>query len=252
MDIEEQIVQEYIQALRRQKFDASLLDPVIKQRYHNLLPTLEKLDGNYYELFDMHLGIKVVYSQRLYQHLGFSSPQEIDAAVHPDDISRILQLGTASIHYLIQQPVAERLDYKMIMDYRIRKGNGWIRLTEQHTPVELDPMGNIWLVLSCIMRSAAQDINAPLRARIMHTGNGSTLLLSEPAILKQSPLSSREIEILDLIAEGLSSKAIAGKLFLSTHTVNTHRQNILTKLGAHNIAEALMLHSKCIQNDSDL
>lgn len=38
------------------------------------------------------------------------------------------------------------------------------------------------------------------------------------------------------IAEGLSSKEIAGKLFLSPRTVDTHRTNIMRKLDVHKVA----------------
>ena len=47
-------------------------------------------------------------------------------------------------------------------------------------------------------------------------------------------ISEREVEIIKLIAEGFINKEIADKLFLSTHTVNTHRKNILAKLGVSN------------------
>jgi DNA-binding NarL/FixJ family response regulator len=49
-------------------------------------------------------------------------------------------------------------------------------------------------------------------------------------------LSGREVEIIQLIAEGLTNKQIADKLFLSTHTVMTHRKNIMNKLGINNTA----------------
>jgi len=49
-------------------------------------------------------------------------------------------------------------------------------------------------------------------------------------------LSLRELEIIELIAKGLTNKQIADKLFLSTHTVNTHRKNIMKKLGIKNTA----------------
>jgi DNA-binding NarL/FixJ family response regulator len=49
-------------------------------------------------------------------------------------------------------------------------------------------------------------------------------------------ISDREEEIIKLIAEGFSNKEIADKLFLSTHTVNTHRKNIMSKLGVNNTA----------------
>jgi DNA-binding NarL/FixJ family response regulator len=44
-------------------------------------------------------------------------------------------------------------------------------------------------------------------------------------------LSSRETEIIHLIAEGRTNKEIAEKLFLSIHTIKTHRKNIIKKLG---------------------
>ncbi|MDG1332301.1 MAG: response regulator transcription factor [Crocinitomicaceae bacterium] len=43
-------------------------------------------------------------------------------------------------------------------------------------------------------------------------------------------LSEREIEIIGLVAEGLTSKEIAQRLFISEHTVKTHRKNIFRKL----------------------
>lgn len=49
-------------------------------------------------------------------------------------------------------------------------------------------------------------------------------------------LSQREIEVIRLISDGSTNKAIADLLFLSTHTVNTHRKNIMNKLGIKNTA----------------
>jgi len=49
-------------------------------------------------------------------------------------------------------------------------------------------------------------------------------------------ISEREMEIITLIAEGYSNKEVADKLFLSTHTVTTHRKNIMNKLGVNNTA----------------
>jgi DNA-binding NarL/FixJ family response regulator len=49
-------------------------------------------------------------------------------------------------------------------------------------------------------------------------------------------LSNRELEVIHLIAEGKTNKIIADELFLSTHTVMTHRKNIMAKLGVKNTA----------------
>jgi DNA-binding NarL/FixJ family response regulator len=46
-----------------------------------------------------------------------------------------------------------------------------------------------------------------------------------------SPLSSREIEVLRLVARGGTNKEVAGELVVSEHTVARHLSNIYTKLG---------------------
>ena len=61
-----------------------------------------------------------------------------------------------------------------------------------------------------------------------------------------SKLSEREVDVLKLIKDGLSSKEIADKLFLSSRTVEVHRSNILKKLNLKNTATLL----KFIHNSS--
>ena len=53
-------------------------------------------------------------------------------------------------------------------------------------------------------------------------------------------LSARETEVLELIAEGMTNTQVAEKLFLSAHTVTTHRKNIMSKLGVNNTAAMVM------------
>jgi DNA-binding NarL/FixJ family response regulator len=50
-------------------------------------------------------------------------------------------------------------------------------------------------------------------------------------------LTSREREILQLIAEGLSAKEIAAHVFLSIKTIETHRRNIMQKLNMRSTAD---------------
>jgi DNA-binding NarL/FixJ family response regulator len=52
-------------------------------------------------------------------------------------------------------------------------------------------------------------------------------------------LTPREIEVLKLLAEGLSNAMIAERLVLSLHTVRNHVQNVISKLGAHSKLEAV-------------
>jgi LuxR family maltose regulon positive regulatory protein len=53
------------------------------------------------------------------------------------------------------------------------------------------------------------------------------------------PLSERELEVLQLVAEGLTNPEIASRLFLSLHTVKTHTHNIYGKLNVRNRTEAV-------------
>ncbi|MDR3470538.1 MAG: LuxR C-terminal-related transcriptional regulator [Devosia sp.] len=52
------------------------------------------------------------------------------------------------------------------------------------------------------------------------------------------PLSARELEVLPLIAEGLSNQEIAARLYLSLHTVKAHARNIYAKLGVSSRTQA--------------
>jgi len=66
----------------------------------------------------------------------------------------------------------------------------------------------------------------------------STLLPASPAQPLIEPLSQRELEVLQLMAEGLTNQEIAAGLFLSQHTVKVHTRNIYGKLGVHNRTQA--------------
>jgi DNA-binding NarL/FixJ family response regulator len=56
-----------------------------------------------------------------------------------------------------------------------------------------------------------------------------------------SPLTAREIQVLKLLADGLSQEAIAKELFISPKTVGTHIQRIIAKLGVHSRTEAVAI-----------
>lgn len=64
----------------------------------------------------------------------------------------------------------------------------------------------------------------------------------EPAT--NDKLTKREHEILQLIAQGLTSREIANKLFLSPSTINTHRANLMQKLDIHDTASLVRFAMK--------
>ena len=67
-----------------------------------------------------------------------------------------------------------------------------------------------------------------------------------------STLTPREEEILILLAEGASVKEIAGKLFISSKTVENHRSKIMRKLELHSTVDLVRFAAKHGLIDTDL
>jgi DNA-binding NarL/FixJ family response regulator len=89
------------------------------------------------------------------------------------------------------------------------------------------------------IESAIQAVHAGL---VAITAGSLTELLRDirpAADALAEPLSDRELEVLNLIAEGQSNKLIAHSLGISEHTVKTHVASILAKLGAGSRTEAV-------------
>jgi two-component system, NarL family, response regulator YdfI len=75
----------------------------------------------------------------------------------------------------------------------------------------------------------------------VHAVDAGLVVLAEPPIAPEmiEPLTDRELELLDLLAEGLSNKLIAHRLSISEHTVKTHVASIFAKLGVSSRTEAV-------------
>lgn len=96
-----------------------------------------------------------------------------------------------------------------------------------------------YLLKDCASEELITAIETVGRNQKYLTQRVSGIILNEfmESYSEESVLSSREIEILQLIAEGKNSKQIAETLFLSSKTVDAHRKNIMDKLDIHTIPE---------------
>lgn len=63
-------------------------------------------------------------------------------------------------------------------------------------------------------------------------------------------VTQREREILLLLCDGFSSKEIGSKLFISPHTVETHKRNLITKCAARNIVHLAVIAERYNLNNS--
>ncbi len=88
-------------------------------------------------------------------------------------------------------------------------------------------------------------VDLDLAAAIKRVAAGETVL--DPAVVRPAPLAgernrltARELEVLQLICEGLSNRDIAARLRVSANTVAVHRANIMNTLGVHKTAELVV------------
>jgi DNA-binding NarL/FixJ family response regulator len=93
-----------------------------------------------------------------------------------------------------------------------------------------------------ILKSA---LDLDLAAAVKRVAAGEIVV--DPAVARSAPrtgarnrLTPRELEVLQLICNGLSNRAIAAKLTLSVNTVAVHRANIMNSLGVHKTAELVV------------
>lgn len=112
-----------------------------------------------------------------------------------------------------------------------------------------------YLLKDCDKTEILEAVNSTIKGEKFICGKIVSYLTAEKEIVPTNSfikslgcdgmsVTDREIDIIRGIAEGLSNKLIADKLKLSTHTVNTHRKNIMAKLGVNNTAGVVMFAVK--------
>ena len=161
-------------------------------------------------------------------------PEQIDfilQGVYPDILAFVsgLQDDEAKKRVLIQY------------NYRFKRKDGqFINLLEHVHILELDSAGRPAIVMGNVIMLQNTDIQ-PVRLTIKQlNGQGvSETVLSKvySALQTEQNISTREMEILRQLALGKSSKEIGRQLFISRHTVDTHRRRLLKKTGSSSVVE---------------
>ncbi|OGS63114.1 MAG: hypothetical protein A2X07_12285 [Flavobacteria bacterium GWF1_32_7] len=168
---------------------------------------------------------------------------DILEAIHPEDIEFVSKAEKLSTDFFYEKVGYEKmLSYKTSYNFRFRLKNGEYALfNHQSLMLSLDDNGGL-----------GKSLN--IHTRIDHLSNFNTYKVSfiglngEPSFMNLNPdeenkelkeFSKREIDIIKLIANGLSNVEIAEKLFISVLTVKKHRTNILAKCDSKNTAQLI-------------
>ena len=127
-----------------------------------------------------------------------------------------------------------------------------IIITNSVSRKELNELNSLGITNIVLKTAGKEEIIEALDASLVgkkHYSNELLDILFEPNERKiygeeTGQLTNSEIEIVRLISEGLTTKEIAVRKFISFHTVITHRKNIFRKLGVTSISELIMYSIK--------
>ena len=185
-------------------------------------------------------------SSSISQVLGYNAEEitHIDFLydiIHVEDHDLVVRATEKGFDFCFKYQYTKPFEYTWNMDYRVRKADGnYIRINRQTTIFKRDRKGNVVLTLG-----VCTDITHIKKSGNMAfylDGPDKTIInFPDKELLKiKNDLTSREIDVLQLIIEGKSSKEIAIRLCISKATVDTHRRNMKKKLGAGSTADLVM------------
>ncbi|PKD16626.1 hypothetical protein APR41_07390 [Salegentibacter salinarum] len=182
--------------------------------------------------------------------------QNLLALALPEEIEKIQRKEQVIRDFFMDYLPSEKVqDYKVLYTYILKDYEDSRRvMLHQATPLSQDSEGQFVHVFS-IHTDISHLTNQSVEEVSFLNINGDTSYLNvctkngrfDPKTDRErnikNNLSERELEITKMLAKGLNADEIAGKLFISSHTVRTHRKNILKKTNSRNTTQ---LVSRCI------
>lgn len=169
--------------------------------------------------------------------------------LHPDDCEAMRSLHLDTMQVWLATPVPERTNLSFNFDYRVFTADGRVVRINQHTVfLKADAAGNPLVDFSVCTDISSYKSDGPVSLHIRKNSSGhhSHNSFDEQHIIYDDlsgpvDLSHRELEIIRLLSEGLNSRQVSQKLYISQHTVRTHRKNILKKTKCNSTVELVNL-----------
>lgn len=185
---------------------------------------------------------KLTYQKGIKDFLGYDESEFTFDLVaqyfHPDDYEVVTRLIKATLMFASENYVAS--DVAFFLTYRIKKKNGdYVKVMRQSTTYDLDESGKIISNLSFLTDISFMNTSKQVEWRFEAPGLEKEKFRKYIVKEYKGFFSERENEIIKHVNQGLSSKEIADKLYLSKHTVDTHRRKILNKSQCKNTIELI-------------
>jgi len=158
--------------------------------------------------------------------------------IYKDELTERHILELRFFQFLKSVPLEDKTSYYASCMVHFRQ-EGATSLPVLHTTryVECSSNGSAWFGLCTY--NPFPGVEGAVRACIINSRTGQAVSPNKYAQIDSLLLSRRQREVLALLAKGIGSKQIADRLCVSVHTVNRHRQDILTALQAPNTAAAV-------------
>lgn len=175
--------------------------------------------------------------------------QHVIDFTHPDDLDFVIEAEEATILKFAEIGFEHKLSLKNSYCFRMRVADGSYHLFH-HQAILLDADDEGRVMSSLNIHTDINHITQINNKIVLITGIGGRTDYCQIDLSKQVSneflpmLSKREMEILKLLTQGLSSQEIADKLFISKFTVQVHRKNLLRKTKTQNSVE---LVKRCIE-----
>lgn len=199
----------------------------------------------YYFIFNLQEANNELMSKEVQTVLGYA-PEEVTvpfflSIIHPDDHPWFLNFENYVVDFFGRIKVGQIPNYKVRYDFRVKKSDGeYIRLLHQMVIIQHNEDGNILRTLGVHTDvSHLKKEGRPVLSLIGLNGEPSFIDINvkEVFLTPSQIISEREREVLSLIIEGKETVEIAEELYISRHTVDSHRKNLLKKSNARNMAE---------------
>jgi DNA-binding CsgD family transcriptional regulator len=166
--------------------------------------------------------------------------------VHPADLPVIVHEVYGDFVSWFRQRDASISKEQLVFQYNYRFLNRHDRYSNvmEHVYVqEVDSNGDIALLLGNVIHLGDGDILPIKSAMNLHRNDivETVAMKTYNTISGSFKLTRREMDILKNLASGKTSKEIGAQLFISQHTVNTHRRNLLNKMNCSSVVEMVQL-----------
>ncbi len=214
----------------------------------NLLLKIAQVENSSLAVYDLNKKQYVLADSKFDRKTGYRlnhdfhvNPDYFYELMHPEDFPFVLDTIIKTLEFLNSVSPVEKTEYKLIIDFRLMNTKAiYLRFVQQVVVLELDRNGDIWLILKLVDLVSENSSKIPSHRKLLNMKTGKlTLFNDEVEYPSDTVLSKRETEVLGLISQGLNSKNIAERLFISVNTVNNHRQKILAKTNSWNSSHAL-------------